>query len=385
MSRHYFDYAAATPLDPEVAKVMTAASQLVGNPSSLHAEGRAVRHCLETARSEIAASCNARSEEIILTSSATESNNLAIFGVLTAAGVSDGEVISLATEHLASKRPCEVIAASGHTVQWAPIDESGFVNAAAVSKLVTDNTILITISLATSEIGSLQPVSEICRVVSKIRLDRRSRGVDTPLLVHTDAASAVGLVSIAVDKLGVDLMTISAAKIYGPAGAAALYVRKGTALTPLIIGGGQERSLRAGTENVAAITGFAAALQQAEAQRKAEVTRLTALRESLWEQLAKLPGLQRNSPSQRCLANLLNVSCEGHDGEDLVLKLDAAGIAVATGAACVASSHQPSHVLLALGYDTERAQSSLRISLGRQTTAASLTALVKALADILKA
>lgn len=381
--RYYFDYAAATPLAPAVAKAMREAEKLVGNPASLHAEGRAVRAALEAARASIARVLSAQSSEIVLTSGATESNNQAILGSITAVGDQKAEIITLATEHAATRACCNVLRASGYPVHDAPIGETGLLDLAAFESLITDQTALITLALATSEIGTIQPWRDIIRVVRAVRASRVERGIDRPLIVHTDAASAVGLRPLAVDQLGIDLLTIGAAKMYGPQGVGALYVRRGTPLTPLLIGGGQEQSLRSGTPNLVGAVGLAKALEDAEARRKVEVKRLTELRDQLWKNLQAIPGILLNSSLKHSLANTLNVSFPGQDGEDLVLRLDAAGCAVATGAACAESHHQPSHVLLALGRTKREAQGSLRISLGLGSDRQAIKQLTEVLTKIL--
>ncbi|MCC7543482.1 cysteine desulfurase [bacterium] len=383
MARYYFDYAAATPLDPDAARAMHEAEVLVGNPASLHAVGRAARSLLDRARKDIARVLNARETEIVFTSTATEADNLAIFGVVTASGEEQAEVLVAPTEHAAVRRVTDVVRASGFACKDLPLTEHGLCDVAALEKMITDKTILITIGYVTSEVGIIQPVGEIAKLVRKLRETRVARGITTPLILHTDASAAAGLLTLGVDRLGVDLMTLSSPKVYGPHGAAALYVRSGTPLTPHTIGGGQERGLRAGTENVPAIVGFAAALTKAERMRKDELKRLEPLRDELWSKLRVMNGIRRNGDRNQ-LANTLNVSIADQDGEDLVLRLDALGFAVATGAACAESSREPSQVLLGLGYDEARAQSSLRITLGRDTTEAAVSALAKAIKKVVQ-
>lgn len=385
MKRYYFDYAAATPLDADAEQAMRQAEQLVGNPASLHTEGQASREALEQARKDVAKVLGARTNEIIFTSSATESDNLAILGTITACGKPNARVITLATEHAAVRACANVVRASGYDVVDAPLDDTGLVQPNDIHDLITDDTVLISIAMATSEIGTLQPISEIGKLVRATRGERAERGIDTPLIFHTDASACAGLLPLTVDRLGVDLMTLSSSKVYGPHGAAALYVASGTPLTPLIIGGGQELSLRAGTPNTPAVVGFATALQKAEDMRRDEARRLHDLRDQLWKELKKLPGIMRNGYAKHSLANLLNVSFPDRDGESLVLKLDARGFAVATGAACAESSRAPSHVLLAIGRTETEAQGSLRISLGRETTEAAVKALAQAIRAIIDA
>lgn len=382
MKRYYFDYAAATPLDTEVAQEMEAARRAYANPASLYAEGRVARDLLDSARKRIAVVLGAQAREIVFTSGATESDNLAILGALTACGEPQARVITLPTEHAAVRACTQVAHASGYDVQEAVVAETGMVELAAVQKLVTDKTVLISVAITTSEIGTVQPIAEIGQLVREVRADREKRGIATPIIFHTDASAALGFLPLPVDRLGVDLMTLSSAKAYGPVGIGALYVRRGTPLTPMIIGGRQEASLRSGTPAVDLAVGFAAATEKAEAMRKDEVRRLQGLRSDLWRVLKDIEGIKLNGHNKKHLAGLINISFAGFDGEDLVLALDAAGFAVATGAACAESSDEPSHVLLALGRTRAEAQGSLRISLGRSTTSEDVQALVGAIRQI---
>ncbi len=383
MKRYYFDYAAATPLDEDAAQAMHEAEAGIGNPASLHAEGRAAREQLNSARKRVAKILNARDTEVIFTSTATEANNLAIFGALTASGDHSAEILVAATEHAAVRRVTDVIRASGYHCHDIPLTDKGLCDVSALERKITDKTVLITLAYVTGEVGIIQPIGEVGKLIRRVREERLSRGVTTPLIFHTDASATAGLLTLGVDRLGVDLMTLSSPKVYGPHGAAALYVRTGTPLTPHTIGGGQERGLRAGTENVPALVGFATALEKAEKLRKDELKRLEVLQQKLWGALEKIDGLQRNG-ERNILANTLNVSFAGKDGETLLLQLDALGFAVATGAACTESAREPSEVLLALGYDAARAQSSLRISFGRLTTEADISALAKAIKKVVQ-
>ncbi|MDQ5943941.1 MAG: cysteine desulfurase [Patescibacteria group bacterium] len=382
MSRYYFDYAAATPIDEDVVRAMESARTTFANPASLYAEGRAARELLDAARKRIAAVLGAQSREIVFTSGATESDNLAILGALTAAGEPQARVITAPTEHAAVRACTQVARASGYDVQEVEVAESGMINVETVRKRVTDTTVLLTLAIATSEIGTFQPIGEIGQLVREVRVDRQKRGIATPIILHTDASAALGYLPLPVDRLGVDLMTLSSSKTYGPVGIGALYVRRGTPLTPLIIGGRQEASLRSGTPAVELAVGFATATEKAEAMRKQEVTRLQVLHDELWMGLKAISGIQLNGHKKKHLAGMLNVSFAGFDGENLVLALDAAGFAVATGAACAESSDEPSHVLLALGRTRAEAQGSLRISLGRTTTSEEVQALISAIRKI---
>ncbi len=382
--RIYFDYAAATPLDETVAQAMRQAEVHYGNPGSLHAEGRAAREALDASRADIARVLAARPDEIVFTASSTESNNLAIFGALTAIQIPGATVLTLATEHAAVRRPMEVLREQGVSVTDVALRPDGRIDLESLGDALDDTVVLVSLAMVASEIGSLQPMGEIGKLIVAARADRQERGITTPLIFHTDAASAAGLQSLHVSRLGVDLMTFGAGKLYGPTGIAALYVRTGTPLAPMLLGGGQEHGRRAGTESITLCVGFARALVLAEDMRKSEVERLKGLRSELADLLRDIPGLTFNTELKHSLVNTLNVSVAGHDGEDLVLALDARGYAVATGAACAESSAEPSHVLLAIGRTKEIAQASLRISLGRQTTHAQIVGLSQAIRAIMK-
>lgn len=381
--RYYFDYAAATPLDQEVLNAMREAELLYGNTSSLHAEGRLARVALDMARARIAQVLAARPDEIVFTSGATESNNLALFGALTALHDPEAEVLTLPTEHASVRQPLRTVREQGMVVTELALRPDGRVDMDDFRARLSDSVALISIALTTSEIGIIQPLREISRFIEDVRVDRVRRGIERPLLFHTDAASAAGLQSLHVSRMGVDLMTIAASKIYGPAGIAALYVRTGTPLAPMFIGGGHELGRRAGSEPVGLAVGFATALTKSESLRKSEVKRLKALRDRLWVGIADIPGIVLNSEMKHSLVNTLNVSFDGRDGEDLVLGLDARGFAVATGAACAESSREPSHVLRALGRSASQAQGSLRISLGRHTQVSDIDALIAAIRAII--
>jgi cysteine desulfurase len=361
---------------------MAEARQIWSNPASLHADGRAARELLEESRSKIARVLGAQTKEIIFTSGATESDNLAILGALTACGQANARIITLASEHAAARACMQVAFASGYDVVEAKIDETGMVNVADLRAVINDQTVLISVAMATSEIGTVQPIGEIGQLVRQIRAERKANHNPTPIIFHTDASNALGLLPLAVDRLGVDLMTISSAKAYGPAGIGALYVRRGTPLTPIIIGGRQESSLRSGTPAVELAAGFAAAATKAETMRKSEVKRLQDLGEEFFKGLKGISGVRLNGHKKKRLASVINLSFAGRDGEDLVLALDAAGFAVATGAACAESSDEPSHVLLAMGRTRAEAQSSLRISFGRDTSAQDVKKLTSAISKI---
>jgi len=371
----YLDYAATTPLRAEARAAMAPFLETVyGNPSSIHAVGQAARRALDEARDRVAGAIGARGEEILFTSGGTEADNLALTGVFLAAYPARDHLITAATEHHAVLDTCEFLRGLGAHVTLLPVDGDGRVDPAAVAAAITTRTCMVSIMAANNEIGTLAPLPEIARVT-------REAGV--PL--HTDAVQWAGALPLDVEALGVDMLTLSAHKFYGPKGAGALYLRRGTRLTPLLHGGGQERGRRAGTENVAGIAGMARALELAVAEIPTEAPRLTGLRDRLLAALrAALPDVILNGhPSDR-LPNNLNVAFPGVDNELLVLNLDLEGVAASAGSACTAGSLEPSHVIAALGASPERLRGSIRLSLGRETTEAEIDAVVERLVPIVR-
>jgi cysteine desulfurase len=360
----YLDYAAATPMSKKVIQAMTPYFEVdFYNPSAAYGPARAVRADYNDAKHRLAKVIGAKPAEIVITAGATESINLA-FGQVGA------EVITTAIEHPAV---LECAKALGATI--LPVDEQGRVNLDQLRAAITDQTRLISVGYANNEIGTIQPIKAIAEICAQIRLERSRRGLTVPLVFHTDASQAAGLLDISVARLGVDLMTLNASKCYGPKQVGLLYVRAGVELAPIIRGGGQEAGLRSGTENVAGAVGFAAALEIAETKRKSEVKRLEALRNGLEKYILEhIPEFTRtvlvkvNSRAKHRLPNLVNFSLSGLDGERLVYALDQRGIQVATGSACAANKGTGSHVLRAIGLSEADANGSLRVSLGRHTT-----------------
>lgn len=355
----YLDYAAGTPVDPRVAKVMAEAErEYFANPSSLHAPGRKARQALESARKRISTALGAKPREVIFTSGSTEGINLAIGGVLAAHG---GSVAVSRLEHEA------VLAAGEGSVQTIAADPSGVLRPEDVAAAITDETSLVCVQYVNNELGTVQPVGQIAGVVRAVREDREKRGVARPIYLYADAAQA-GLQSLAVDRLGVDLLSMGGSKTYGPKGAGMLYVRTGTQLVSILRGGGQEGNLRSGTENVAAALGLAEALELVQHDRKNELVRLEGLEVLLMQAVEKIERVHVNGSQKHHFPGIINLTIDGASGEDLVAHLDAAGFGIATGSACTASDDDPSHVLLAIGLTKEQAGSSLRISLGRGTS-----------------
>ncbi len=358
MDRIYLDHNATTPLDPRALEAMVEALRDgFGNPSSLHWFGQRARAAVEEARDRVAALVGAAPAEIVFTGSGTEADNLALRGVAARAREPRRKIVCTSIEHHAVVNTLKALGEEGWPVETVRVAESGLVDLDDLRRRVDGRSALLSIMLANNETGVVQPVTEAARLAHE-------RGA----LVHCDAVQAVGKIEVDVTALDVDLLSLSAHKLYGPKGVGALYVRRGTPMQALLRGGAQERNRRAGTENVAGIVGLGMAAAVARESRAAEAARLGALRDRLEAKLLALPGAQRNGDGPR-VPNTANVSFEGASAEGLVMALDLEGIAVSTGAACAAGAIQPSHVLRAMGLHPERVQASLRFSLGRGTTA----------------
>ena len=360
MKQIYFDNAATTAVEPEVVETMLPYfTEAFGNASSPHGYGRSARKEMEKARDQVASLIGAQPEEIIFTSGGTESDNLALFGVLEAQEKKGKHIITSLVEHHAVLHTCEYLEKIGKAeVTYLPVDENGLVDPQAVEKAIRPDTVLISIMLANNEIGTIQPIAEIGKIAKKHQVT-----------LHTDAVQAVGAISVDVNELNVDLLTLTAHKIYGPKGIGALFVRKGTRIKPLIHGGSHERNLRAGTESVVQIIGLGKAAEIAQRELKENGERITKLRDYIVsEVLEKIPYSRLNGDGIRRLPNNVNMSFSFLEGEALLLMLDMKGIACSSGSACTSGSLDPSHVLLAIGLDHETAHGSLRITLGRHST-----------------
>lgn len=382
--RVYLDYAAATPLDPRVKEAMEPYwSAIAANASALYREGRAAKQALDESRRTVANILHCRPQEIVFTSGATEADNIAIFGA--ARRFPGRHLVASAIEHHSVLRSFESLERAGWPVSIIPVDETGAVDLAALRNAIRPDTVLISVMYANNEIGTIQPISEIAKIIRETKNGRTRSGNTLPLLFHSDASQAAGFLDLSVERLGVDLMTMNGAKIYGPKGAGALFVRAGTMLEPFSHGGGQEMGLRAGTENLPGIVGFAKALEIADHERAAESGRLAGLRDYLIGRLtAEIPKTILNGDDARRLPNNVNVSILDIEGEALVLYLDAKGIAASTGSACTSASLEPSHVILALGRPYEHAHGSLRLTLGRRTTKADLDYVMDVLPGIVE-
>ena len=359
MRRIYLDHAATTPTHPEVVKAMLPyLTDAFGNPSSIHSYGQEAKGAIEEARTKVAELIGARSEEIIFTSGGTEADNFALKGVAYANEHKGNHIITTPIEHHAVMEACKFLERRGFRITYLPVNEHGLVDPQDVKKAITDKTILISVMHASNEVGTIEPISKIGKMAK-----------EAEIYFHTDAVQTVGHIPVNVDELKVDLLSISAHKLYGPKGVGALYVRKGTRLVPLIQGGGQENRRRAGTENVPAIVGLGKAIELAGQTMNRETEWLSYLRDKLIEGLVeRIDNIRLNGHPRKRLPNNVNVSVDFVEGESILLNLDLEGICASTGSACSSSSLEPSHVLLALGLSPEQAHGSLRFTFGRENT-----------------
>lgn len=357
--RIYLDYCATTPVHPNVRAAMMAALDVdFGNPSSLHWAGQRASDLLEQAREDVASTLGCTPEEIIFTAGATEADNLALFGTLCRHRLYKAHLITSAIEHHAILHAAQELENEDCTVTYLPVDTRGLVDPEDVRRAIRPETALISIMLVNNEVGSIQPVAEISKIAREHRI---------PL--HSDAVQGMGLLDVDVNALGVDMLSLSAHKIYGPKGIGALYVRDGIALSPLIVGGSQEESRRAGTENMPGILGLAAALRLVHAHREEERARMLQLRAHLIRGLHAIgANITVNGPDNEVAPHIVSVSFPGADAEMLLIRLDQEGFAVSMGSACNSRSIEPSHVLTAMHLSREQIESTLRISLGMPTT-----------------
>ena len=359
MGRIYLDYAATTPTHPEVVEAMLPYfSGAFGNPSSLYACGQEARSAVEEARAKVAGFIGAENDEIVFTSGGTEADNFALEGIAYANQDKGNHIITTAIEHHAIGETCNFLKERGFKTTCLPVDKDGLVDPDDVRKAITDKTVLISVMQANNEVGTIEPVALIGRIA-------REAGV----YFHTDAVQAVGHIPVDVSKLGVDLLSVSAHKLYGPKGIGALYIRKGTRIIPFMHGGGQEGGRRASTENVPAIVGLGKAVELAQREMAEEAERLIYLRDKLiGGLLERISDIQLNGHPQERLPNNVNVGVKFVEGDAILLNLDLEGICASTGSACSSESEEPSHVLLALGIPADEARGSLRFTLGKWTT-----------------
>lgn len=376
----YLDYAAATPLDDRVLAAMRPYfTDQFHNPSAHYQASRDTRESLETGRAKTAHWLGARPSEIIFTAGGTEANNLAIHGIMRRFPTAN--VVVSAIEHESVLAP-----AARYAYREAGVGPDGRIDLAGLERKIDDQTVLVSCMYANNEIGTVQPIREINRLLAAIRAERLKTGNQLPLLLHSDACQAANYLDLHVARLGVDLLTLNGGKIYGPKQSGCLYVKAGVELTPLVDGGGQERGLRSGTENVAAVIGFAEALDIAQAARRDEAMRMQALQKQFIDGIEnKLPQAIINGSRKYRLPNNIHVTLAGQDNERLLIELDEMGVMAAAGSACSASSEESSHVLHALGLDDEAARASLRFTLGRGTSEWQIDETLKILKQLIPA
>lgn len=370
----YLDHAAATPVDSDVLLAMQPffADQFY-NPSATYLPARKVRAAVDEARGRVAHWLGVRPGEIIFTAGGTEANNLAIQGVLRKNPNCSVTVSAIEHESI-------LASAENYNCSVAHVTEQGRIDLGDLRRKITDDTALVSVMYANNEVGTVQPIRDVAKIIAELRSARQKAGNTVPLYLHTDACQAANYLDIHVSKLGVDMMTLNGGKIYGPKQSGVLYVASHVELEPLIYGGGQERGLRSGTENVAGAVGFAAALDAAQVARHEESERLGVVQAAAYRHIAELlPEAYINGGTKQRLPNNVHVTVPGKDNERLIILLEQAGFLVAAGSACSASSDEPSHVLQAMGVAEADARSSLRITMGRSTTQSDIVALIDTL------
>lgn len=372
MKRIYLDYAATTPTHPKAVEAMLPYfTKAFGNTASLYSYGHESREAMETARKQVATLIGAKQTEIVFTSGGTEADNFALKGSAFASFKTTGHIITTCIEHHAVLETCRFLESLGHYVTYLPVDQFGLVDPDDVKKAITAKTFLISVMHANNEIGTIQPILEISQIA-------REAGI----CFHTDAVQTVGHIPVNVNELGVDLLSISAHKLYGPKDIGALYVRNGIKLSPLLHGGGQEEERRSGTSNLPGMVGFGKAAEIAATELISEAGRLTELRDSCIGKLYEnIDLIHLNGHPVKRLPNNINVSIEFIEGETLCLNLDLEGICVANGSACSSLNKAPSHVITAIGVPRQMAQGSLRVTMGKWSKSAELERLI----DILPA
>lgn len=369
----YLDHAATTPTDPAVLQEMIPYfTERFGNPSTIYAAGALAREAVDAARETIAEAINADPEEIYFTSGGTESNNWAVKGMAQAALDGKRHLLTTPIEHHSVLDPAQTLQRMGFDLELIPVDSCGFVEPESVRSRIRSDTFLVSVMHANNEVGTVEPVAEIGAVCQEM-------GVT----FHVDAVQTFGKLPIDVRRMGIDLLTLSGHKLYGPKGIGALYIRRGQKIAAFFEGGEQERGKRAGTLNVAGIVGFSVATRLALSQREAEICRLVSLRDRLIESvLTRIPDVRLNGPTGNRLPNNVHFCFPGVEGESLLLSLDMAGVYASAGSACTTGSVQPSHVLLAMGIPVETARGALRLTLGRSTTEEAIDYTVDRLCEI---
>lgn len=375
MKRIYLDHAATTPVDPAVADVMVSClKENFGNPSSVYAEGRTAKKSIDAARAQLAKAINADPREIYFTASGSEADNWAIKGIAMKNQAKGNHIITTKIEHHAILHTCEYLEKHGFEVTYLPVDANGLISLEDLKNAIRDETILVSIMFANNEIGTIEPIREAAEIV-------KARGI----VFHTDAVQALGNIPIDVKELQVDLLSVSAHKIYGPKGIGALYIRKGLPIDNLIHGGGQERKKRAGTENTPEIVAFGKAAELASEHLEENMAHLKSLRERLINGvMERIPKVRLNGHPEQRLPGNVNFCFEYIEGESILLSLDIVGIAGSSGSACTSGSLDPSHVLLAIGLPAGIAHGSLRLTIGKSTTAEDIDYTIDNLVSIIE-
>jgi len=381
MKRTYLDYAAATPVRPEVNKyIQPFATNNFGNPSAIYLEGRIAKQALEHARELVAKNLNCRAHEIIFTNGGTESINLAIFGIAHAYKkfFKKPRIITSQIEHPAVLESVKKLAEEGFEIKYVSTNKFGEINLTELKKYLNSQTILVSIMYANNEIGTIQPIEKISTIIKRFRQKKY-----LPFF-HTDACQAANYLNLDINRLGVDFMTLNGGKIYAPKASGVLYKKSSVSIDPIIFGGGQEKNLRSGTENITSWIGFAKALELAQKEKTAEIKKVKKLRDYLQKNILKIPKTILNGHLTQRLPNNLNIIIAGIEGESLILELDKAGIAASTGSACHSRNLEPSHVLKALGLSREIIHGSLRLTLGKYTTKKEVDYVIKTLPKIIQ-
>ncbi len=371
----YMDHSATSPVDPEVFEAMKPYFvDNFGNASTLYSLGRDARKAMEAARENVASLIGAKPEEVIFTSGGTESDNIAIKGTAYRLKNKGNHIITSAIEHPAVRETCKYLEKNGFEVTYLPVYEDGIVRVSDLEDAITDKTILITIMHANNEIGTIQPISEIGKIAR-----------ENKIYFHTDAVQTVGKIPVNVEEMNVDMLSLSAHKVYGPKGIGALYVKKGVRLEPIIHGGGHEKGLRPGTENVSGIVGLGKACELAEKNLLEDTKYITNLRDKLIDGiLDSIEQSYLDGHRTKRLPNNANLRFTGIEGESLVLHLDSKGVAASTGSACSSKSLEPSHVLIALGLEHVEAHGSLRLTLGKENTEEEVDYVITAVKEVVE-
>ncbi|NQV12807.1 MAG: cysteine desulfurase NifS [Parcubacteria group bacterium] len=377
----YLDHAATTPVDPEVFATMKPYfTEHYGNPASIHTVGQKAIIAVDEAREQVADFLGCKTGEIIFTSGATESNNFVLKGVLAAAKIQKPHIITSTIEHPCILDTCQHLEKRGVEVTYLPVDKEGVLNTKSVQEAIKENTVLVTIIYANNEIGTIQPIAEIGEIIKKANQERKNK-----IIFHTDAVQAIQYLDCNVKKLGVDLLSLSGHKFYGPKGVGVLFVKEGTLIEKIQHGGHQEYNKRAGTLNVPGIVGLGKATELTSKNRVADSKKQQKLRDLLINSILKnIPDSHLNGSNKHRLPNNANIRFDKIEGESIMLHLDFEGIAVSTGSACTSGTLEPSHVLLAIGVAKEQAHGSIRFTLGKDTSEADIKKVLEVLPPIVK-